>query len=548
MIPRKINPQPQPELLSVALALLGRESALSPDEAAVVAGIKPCTDKQLVERFRIAIAKGNDPLGDSFCKLRNAIDRRRHGQTFTPKGIVSTMIRKAQVEVEKGGAFAQVVDCGAGTGRFALAAGRVFPKAKIVAVESDPLCAVLLRANLAVAGVTDRVTVLVGDFREVKLPFRGRRLFIGNPPYVRHHDIGEDWKKWYSATMRTLGADKASKLAGLHLHFFARVGEIAKPGDVGVFVTAAEWIDTNYGAALRSSLCARLGGVSVHVVDAKAEPFPGVMTTAAITVFHPHQIPTVIKLQAVANVSDLGTLAGGVVRSATDLASAKKWYPRFFSPASVHVLNAPQSGTRVGSLFRVSRGQVTGANHIWIAGEKAVNLPARVLLPCVTGANELFAASENGGQLKHVDHLKRVVNLPRDLDTFGRWERSAVDAFLKWAEQEGGNSGYIATHRSPWWAVRLLPAAPIICTYMARRPPVFIRNVAGARLLNIAHGLYPRVPMSEADLDEACLALNRASSLNDGRVYAGGLTKFEPSAVEGMLIDWAFFNWLEAAV
>jgi len=348
--------------------------------------------------------------------------------------------------------------------------------------------------------------------------------------------------------MRTLGADKASKLAGLHLHFFARVGEIAKPGDVGVFVTAAEWIDTNYGAALRSSLCARLGGVSVHVVDAKAEPFPGVMTTAAITVFHPHQIPTVIKLQAVANVSDLGTLAGGVVRSATDLASAKKWYPRFFSPASVHVLNAPQSGTRVGSLFRVSRGQVTGANHIWIAGEKAVNLPARVLLPCVTGANELFAASENGGQLKHVDHLKRVVNLPRDLDTFGRWERSAVDAFLKWAEQEGGNSGYIATHRSPWWAVRLLPAAPIICTYMARRPPVFIRNVAGARLLNIAHGLYPRVPMSEADLDEACLALNRASSLNDGRVYAGGLTKFEPSAVEGILIDWAYFTWLEAAV
>jgi hypothetical protein len=54
--------------------------------------------------------------------------------------------------------------------------------------------------------------------------------------------------------------------------------------------------------------------------------------------------------------------------------------------------------------------------------------------------------------------------------------------------------------------------------------------------------------MSEADLDEACLALNRASSLNDGRVYAGGLTKFEPSAVEGILIDWAYFTWLEAAV
>jgi hypothetical protein len=83
---------------------------------------------------------------------------------------------------------------------------------------------------------------------------------------------------------------------------------------------------------------------------------------------------------------------------------------------------------------------------------------------------------------------------------------------------------------------------------MARRPPVFIRNIAGARLLNIAHGLYPLVPMSDVDLDSACFALNRASSLSDGRVYAGGLTKFEPSAVEDMLIDWASFTWLEAAV
>jgi len=548
MTPRDLNPQPQPELLSVALALLGRAHDLSPAETAVVARIKPSTDKALVEQFRIAIYKGNDPLGDCFCELRNAEDRRRHGQTFTPTGLVMTMIRKAQAEAEKGGTFAQVVDVGAGTGRFALAAGAAFPKTEILAIEPDPVCALLLRANLAVAGMTARATVLVSDFREVNLPLGGRRLFIGNPPYVRHHNIEEHWKKWYADTMRTLGGGKASKLAGLHLHFFARTGEIAKPGDVGVFVTAAEWIDTNYGAALRASLCATLGGVSVHVVDAKAAPFPGVMSTAAITVFHPHQVPAAIRLQAVANVSGLGKLAGGVTRPATDLACQKKWYPRFFSPATVHVINAPQSGTRVGSLFRVSRGQVTGANHVWIAGEKAVNLPTRFLLPCVTGANQLFAASEDGGQLRRLDHLRRVVDLPRDLNTLSPRERAAVAAFLEWAEQEGGNSGYIAMHRSPWWAIRLLPAAPIVCTYMARRAPVFIRNIAGARLLNIAHGLYPRVPMSDVDLDNACLALNKASSLGDGRVYAGGLTKFEPSAVEDMLIDWTSFTWLEAAV
>lgn len=542
------NPRNQAELLSVALALLGDATGLSTSESAVLAGIRPSTDKTLIKRFRAAISRGEDPLGDCFCELRDAEARREHGQTFTPSNLVTSMILRAEAEAKKDGPFSQVVDAGAGTGRFALAAGRAFRKADIVAIEPDPICSILLRANLAVAGMTNRTTVLTDDFRHVKLHARRRRLFIGNPPYVRHHDIDEQWKTWYASTMRLLGADNASKLAGMHLHFFARVGEIAKAGDVGIFVTAAEWTDTNYGAALRAALCTRLGGVSVHVIDAKAEPFPCVLTTAAITVFRPLRIPTHINLEFVQRISELGELTGGVKRDVCDLVRAKKWHPGCFSPATLHVLKPAQTGIRVGSLFRVSRGQVTGANNIWIAGERALNLPNRFLIPCVTGATELFAAFENGGRLADLSHLERVVDLPRDLSTLGHRDRLTVNAFLRWAVQEGGDRGYIAKHRNPWWAVRLLPPAPIICTYMARRPPVFVRNVAGARLLNVAHGLYPRVPMSDLELDDVCVALNKAAKLSDGRVYAGGLTKFEPGAVEDMFIDWVAPNCLEAAV
>lgn len=547
---RNSEPLTEADLLSAALALLGKRSGLSVPEAALVAGIAKSPDKALVKRLRAAIAEGVDPLGDTFCRLRNADARRAHGQTFTPPGIVASMIARAQAEVRADGPFALVVDGGAGTGRFTLAAGRAFPDAALVAVEPDPVCAVLLRANLAAAGMANRATVLVGDYREVPLPSAsGRRLFIGNPPYVRHHDIAAVWKDWYSATMRGLGAEKASKLAGLHLHFFARVGEIAEAGDVGIFVTAAEWTDTNYGAALRSTLCGRLGGVSVHVVDAKAEPFPGVLTTAAITVFKPHRGTTSIRLHAVASIEDLRDLAGGVARPAADLAQAKRWQVPSSCPAgaTVHVLEVPSVGTRVGDLFRVSRGQVTGANAVWIAGEQAKRLPKRFLVPCITGASELFAASAAGGRLERVDHLERVVDLPRDLRGLSRAERAAIDAFLTWAEKAGGKSNYVATHRNPWWAVRLPAAAPIVCTYMARRPPVFVRNIGGACLLNVAHGLYPLAPMSDAELDDACRSLNRASNLNAGRVYAGGLTKFEPGAVEDMVIDWTPQRWLEAA-
>jgi hypothetical protein len=74
---------------------------------------------------------------------------------------------------------------------------------------------------------------------------------------------------------------------------------------------------------------------------------------------------------------------------------------------------------------------------------------------------------------------------------------------------------------------------------MARQRPAFVRNDAGVRLLNIAHGLYPKFSLTGDELDEACEALNRTSSLRGGRIYAGGLAKFEPRAVEDILIDWA---------
>ena len=65
-------------------------------------------------------------------------------------------------------------------------------------------------------------------------------------------------------------------------------------------------------------------------------------------------------------------------------------------------------------------------------------------------------------------------------------------------------------------------------TYMGRRPPAFARNLAGARLLNIAHGLYPLHPIAEPTLNALVAWLNQNVNLAGGRTYSGGLTKFEP--------------------
>jgi hypothetical protein len=71
---------------------------------------------------------------------------------------------------------------------------------------------------------------------------------------------------------------------------------------------------------------------------------------------------------------------------------------------------------------------------------------------------------------------------------------------------------------------------------MARRPPAFVRNRAQVRHINIAHGLYPREPLSDQVLDRLITFLATQTSTNDGRTYAGGLTKFEPKEMERLMV------------
>ena len=83
-------------------------------------------------------------------------------------------------------------------------------------------------------------------------------LFLGNPPYVRHHGITPRWKAWLSREARRL-ALPSSQLAGLHVHFFLATALHARAGDHGAFVTAAEWLDIGYGELVRRLLLGPLG-------------------------------------------------------------------------------------------------------------------------------------------------------------------------------------------------------------------------------------------------------------------------------------------------
>lgn len=511
------------DIVSAALALGARKVPGWSSEEESLASDATSLRSNIVARLRDRIVANEDPLGELFAQLRAPEVRRNLGATYTPSGIVQAMLAWAQEQEPP----SRIVDPGVGSARFLLRAASAFPEAQLIGVEIDPLAALIARANLATAGVAERSKITLGDYRQADIRSNERTLFVGNPPYVRHHLIGPQWKSWLATRARGLGLE-ASLLAGLHVYFFLATVLHAKSGDYGALITAAEWLDVNYGKFVRDLFLGKLGGQGIVVIEPTAAPFVDAATTAAVTFFKIGTKPTSVRLRRVKRLKDLKDLSGGRPVRRERLESEGRWSRLTFAARE-----CPDGFVELGELCRVHRGQVTGANRVWIASDHTSELPERVLFPSVTKARELILA---GKVLADPSRLRRVVDLPEDLGDFEGEEKKAVDKFLRLAQKAGTHKGYIASHRRAWWSVGLRNAAPILATYMARRAPAFVRNIASARHINIAHGLYPREPLTEKQMSALVDSLSSETNVIDGRTYAGGLTKFEPGEMERLFV------------
>src|SRR5690606_40896936 len=109
----------------------------------------------------------------------------------------------------------RVVDDGAGSGRFLAELLRRDPSITAVAVDLDPMATLMTRATVAALGGTG-VQVKQADYTRFRLPaITGRTAFVGNPPYVRHHQPTAQTQPWAQTAAPTPG-HKVSGLPGIH--------------------------------------------------------------------------------------------------------------------------------------------------------------------------------------------------------------------------------------------------------------------------------------------------------------------------------------------
>ena len=208
------------------------------------------------------------------------------------------------------------------------------------------------------------------------------------------------------------------------------------------------------------------------------------MTTAAITTFSIGNEPATARIAHVVNAASCIALEDvGRDVDRTILAGAKRWSPFLREPV------ADVAGAAIGDFFRVSRGQVTGANAFFVmlrseARERGIE---RFCVPLVTSADEIFAS---GGILRDTPNRLVGLELPRDLNP-ARYPKLA--AYLAAGRRAKVHAGYVASHRTPWWSVQF-PKPPIVATYMARQAPCFAYNPDRLGLLNVATGFILAIP------------------------------------------------------
>ncbi len=471
------------------------------------------------------IRAGCDPLGDLLLEIHGLQDRRRLGVFYTPQPVVRRMIDWVLSQDSS-----RIVDPGCGSGRFAAEVARRDPGAHLVAIDVDPLATLACRATLAVLGARE-VRVLQTDFTQHHLPsIAGRTAFVGNPPYVRHHLLTPAQKAWAVEAAARLGLSW-SRLAGLHTYFFLATLLNSKPGDVGCFITSAEWLDVRYGATLRHALLNGLGGLGLYLMDRTEATFADAMTTAMITCFEVGQSRTSIRLKHIGTEElQQHALDGGRRVSLKRLEESPRWTPLFSAKR-----RQPHDLTLVplGTLARVSRGVATGCNAFFVLRREDADKLGLMeyVVPVLTRAKNVLTAN---GIVRAKDSPYMLLSPARDLDLFTKKHKALRD-YIRHGEKHGVHNAYLCRQRNPWWYLGA-KRPPIVATYMARQAPAFALNPDGCAILNVLHGLYPKISFTREDLRRLVhyLTQHREGFRGNGRTYQGGLEKFEPREMEAL--------------
>jgi len=387
------------------------------------------------------------------------------------------------------------------------------------------------------------IKIIVGDFTRLRPPRNDKEratLLICNPPYVRNQHIDPTEKKRMQRAIQDALGIKLSGLSGLYCYFIALADAWLCEGGVAEWIIPSEFMESNYGRALKEYLLRHVTLLQIHRFDPNDVQFTDALVSSAVVTFIKAKPPTNHQVRF---------SFGGTLRKPTIVKDISTQVLEHTDKWTRYPVQKPQRehrGWLLGDLFTIKRGINTGANDFFIVDEQEVRsrkLPIRYLRQILPRGshmvgNEIHANLEGSPLLGG----PRLYVIDCDLPEKG----IALSEPELWTYLQTGLAdiaqAYTCRKRKLWYKQEDRAPAPIVCSYAGRtdknrQPFRFFLNHSRAIATNNLYMLYPKAilgrrfmgsPEALRPIWQALNAMGAKTLLAEGRCYGGGLHKMEP--------------------
>lgn len=365
-------------------------------------------------------------------------------------------------------------------------------------------------------------------------------LLVANPPYVRHHHIdGEKKKELQKEVMQSTGI-KISGLAGLYCYFLILSEKWLADGALSCWLIPSEFLDVNYGKAIKQYLLECVDLLCVHKFKADDVQFDDALVSSTIIFFRKGK-PSEKEIEFSCG-EDVNVPSRKMKIERKRLTASCKWSNLFVEDTTNYSSN---DDCKLGNFFTVKRGIATGDNSFFVMNMDTIekyHIPSKFLKPVLPSPRYLkedIISSDNDGNvaLTQKQYLFSC-NLPEDVL---KEKYPSVWEYIQEGVKRGVNKDYICSHRPLWYFCEDRKPAPFVVPYMGRGDSSkkmfrFILNKTKAITTNVYLLLYPKDNYLKCLTDTKLLnevwqTLNEVTSeqfATNGREYGGGLHKLEP--------------------
>lgn len=384
------------------------------------------------------------------------------------------------------------------------------------------------------------IELIKGDFTRIA-PKQKYNLIIANPPYVRHHYLTQAEKSYLLEREKEETGIGLSGLAGLYCHFILFAHKWLAPGAICGWLIPSEFMDVNYGNAIKEYLLQNVHLLRIHRYDPENPLFNDALVSSCVVWFKNETVNDDYEIEFSFGGTHDKPVQSKYIKK-TDLITERKW-TRF---PEKEIRYKESTEITLGDFFEIKRGLATGDNSFFIMSRKKIielGLDMSFFKPILPSPRYLktdLVRTDNNGipQIEPQYFLLDCKLTEQEI-----MERSPTIWDYLQNGLESTSTKYLCKNRKIWYWQEHRDATFFLCSYMGRgkkdsSPIRFILNLSEALATNSYLMLYPKEHLQKAISDnpnsvyriwESLKGISGNDIEEEGRIYGGGLKKNEPS-------------------